>query len=167
MTGVFSRHGELGIVREGPILSETEASKILIKAHAWATYRHQSVRRQAARYPGPDVVLDHIPYPIITEQDVAGIVVAVGSSASSKFKVEDDIFGFSLNYSLQDYVTLNAVVAAARLLSSLAYRGATVFLLCISACAFALYGKDYLASLFPSLISTNQDNLEICLGLGR
>ncbi|KAI1502209.1 GroES-like protein [Biscogniauxia marginata] len=138
--------GVKGVIREGPVPSELEDRKLLIKVHAWAMNPCDAMLQ--------DQPLPFIKYPIILGQDVAGVVEAVGSIAASKFKVGDRVFGFSLNNGFQEHVILDHTVTA-KIPDSIPYRDVTVFPLCISTCSFSLFGKDYLALPLPSLNPTS------------
>lgn len=76
------------------------------------------------------------------------------STATSKFKVGDRVFGFCVNNGFKSYVTLNHALAA-KVPESLSFNDASVFPLCVTTSALALFGKDYLALPFPTLDPTS------------
>ena len=101
-----------------------------------------------------DTSLLFIEYPLVLGQDVAGTVEDVGSTATSKFKVGDRVFGFSINIGSKGYVTLDYGLAA-KTPDSLSFNDASVFPLCVSTSSLALFGKEYLALPFPTLNPTS------------
>ena len=137
--------GVPGVIREDPI-SKLEDQQLLVKVHSWAVNPCDAMLQ--------DTSLPFVKYPIILGQDVAGIVEDVGSTAASKFKVGDRIFGFSINNGFKEYVTLNHTLAA-KIPDSLSFSDASVFPLCITTSSFALFGKDYLALPLPTLNPTS------------
>ena len=137
--------GVPGVIRQDPI-PKLEDEQLLLRVHAWAMNPCDAILQ--------DTSLPFIKYPVTLGQDVAGTVEDVGSTAASKFKVGDRVFGFSINNGFKSYVTLDQGLAA-KIPDSLSFNDASVFPLCVSTSALALFGKDYLALPFPTLNSTS------------
>ncbi|XXH02820.1 hypothetical protein Hte_009207 [Hypoxylon texense] len=131
-----------GVIRESPAPAQLEDRQVLIKVRSWALNPADAILQ--------DQSLPFVTYPIILGQDVAGIVEAVGSTAASKFKAGDRVFGFSVNHGFQDYVTVDHTLTA-KIPESISFSEACVFPLCITTASFALFGKEYLGLPFPSL----------------
>jgi hypothetical protein len=91
-------------------------------------------------------------YPVILGCDVAGTVAAVapGSTAATRFRAGDRVFGFSANNGFQDYVTLEDKLAA-KIPEGMAYRDAVVLGLCTATSAMFLFGEHYLHLDYPKL----------------
>ncbi|KAJ4366238.1 hypothetical protein N0V83_007874 [Neocucurbitaria cava] len=136
--------GVPGVVRDNSLPSNDELGdhKVLVKVHAWAIN------------PCDHMLQDRnmVKYPVILGCDVAGTVEAVvpGSTAASKFRVGDRVFGFSANNGFQDYVALE-VKLMTKIPDDMAYREAVVFGLCSATSAMFLFGKDYLHLDYPKL----------------
>ncbi|KAL2826397.1 chaperonin 10-like protein [Aspergillus cavernicola] len=138
--------GVPGAIRDSPIPTDLEDSKILIKVHAWAVNPCDAILQ--------DKPLPIVTYPVILGQDVAGIVEAVGAAAGSKFKPGDQVFGFSINNGFQDYVLLESSLAA-KIPKTLSFVEAAVFPLAVSTASFALFSNAFLGLSMPSLTPAN------------
>jgi NADPH:quinone reductase-like Zn-dependent oxidoreductase len=133
-----------GVIRDNslPTSDELGDHKVLVKVHAWAI--------NPCDYMLQDRNMVH--YPVILGCDIAGTVetVAPGSTAASKFRVGDRVFGFNANNGFQDYVALEDRLMA-KIPGDMAYRDAVVFGLCSATSSMFLFGKDYLRLEFPKL----------------
>lgn len=138
--------GVPGVIRESPIPSKLEDRQVLIRVHSWAMNPCDAFLQ--------DQSLPFIKYPVVLGQDVAGVVENVGSTAASKFKVGDRVFGFTINNGFQDYVTLDHTLTA-KIPGTLSFTDVSVFPLCISTCAFSLFDKDFLGLPLPPLNPTS------------
>ncbi|KAI2619742.1 GroES-like protein [Hypomontagnella submonticulosa] len=138
--------GVPGVIRESPIPSQVEDSKLLVKVHAWAINPCDAMLQ--------DQDIPFFTYPLILGQDVAGIVEAVGTTAASKFKVGDRVFGFTINNGFQDYVLIDHALTA-KIPDRLSFAEASVFPLCVTTASVSLFAKDFLGLPPPTLNSTS------------
>lgn len=106
---------------------------------------------RAVQSSGPDF-LDWVKYPIVLSSDIAGEVVEVGSSAISRFKPGDRVFGHALNFAersahggAQEYVLL-CENRAGHIPDSMAYAQAAVLPLGASTAGHARASFTYSAS---------------------
>lgn len=143
--------GVPGVIREQPLPTSEELGdrKVLVKVQAWAMNPCDGILQ--------NVALPFVKYPVILGQDVAGTVEAVapGSSAASKFKVGDRVFGFTANYGFQDYVPLDYTLMA-KIPENMQYRDTVIFGLTITTSSFSLFGKDYLHLAYPKSSAPRQ-----------
>lgn len=140
------KSGAPGVVRDSPSPPSDELGdkKVLIKVHAWAI--------NPCDYMLQDRDMEPSYYPTILGCDVAGTVQSVvpGSTAASKFRVGDRVFGFTANNGFQDYVALEDKLMA-KIPDGMAYREPVVLGLCAATSAMFLFGEDYLGLDYPKL----------------
>ena len=139
-----------GIIRESPIPSSVADDELLVKVHAWAMNLADHILQ--------DTSLPFIKYPLVLGEDIAGTVAVVGSTAASKFKVGDRILAFTMGTqkpergAFQDYVVVYQMLSC-KIPDSVSFIDASVFPLCISTAAHALFAKDFLGMPFPKVES--------------
>ncbi len=149
--------GVPGVIRESSLPTNDELGdrKVLVKVHAWAIN------------PCDYMLQDRnmVKYPVILGCDVAGTVEAVapGSTAASRFRVGDRVFGFTANSGFQDYVALEDKLMT-KIPRDLAYREAVVFGLCSATSAMFLFGKDYLSLDYPKLGAPKKEKFVLVWG---
>ena len=97
-----------------------------------------------------------IKYPTILGCDVAGEVVEVGASASSRFRVGDRVLGSARSVAkgpaegaFQDYVVLQANLSS-RIPSNMTFEQASVFPLALTTAASGLFERDWLGLDYPT-----------------
>ncbi|KAJ0419817.1 chaperonin 10-like protein [Aspergillus carlsbadensis] len=136
--------GVQGTIRSSPI-PELQPHQVLVKVYAWALNPCDAFLQ--------DNSLPFVSYPVILGQDIAGTVIAVGSTASTKFTAGDRIFGFTCNNGFSENAVLDSGFSAL-IPETLSYAQAAVFPLTVTTASLGLFAKKYLALPFPSLNPT-------------
>ncbi|RKU46322.1 hypothetical protein DL546_008209 [Coniochaeta pulveracea] len=129
-------------VKEAPY-PEPKETEIVIENHAVALNPCDFAFEMFGPALFPDLVI-----PAIVGEDVAGEVVAVGSSVT-RFKAGDRVTAHASS-AFQKYVNVNDHMAAA-IPDSLSYEQASVLPLTFTTALIGLFHKDYLALQHPSL----------------
>lgn len=131
-------------IKDKPVPTNEELGdhKVLVKVHTWAINPCDYMLQDR----------DMVTYPLILGCDVAGTVeaVAAGSSAASKFRVGDRVFGFTANNGFQDYVALEEKLMA-QIPGHMTFSEASVFGLASATSALYLFGAEYLNLDYPKL----------------
>lgn len=132
-----------------PIWDLTSPNEILIRAHAVAI---NPVDKMLQYNPA------FIPmtYPAVLGQDVAGEVVAVGDTASSRFKVGDRVIGHCLGIvtkrpqdgAFQEHVVLESKLVS-KIPDGISYERAVVIPLGLSTAAAGLYQEGFMGLRLP------------------
>ena len=137
-----------GTIRESPIPSSVADDDLLVKVHAWALNPADHILQNTS--------LPFIKYPLVLGEDIAGTVTAIGSTVASKFKIGDRVLAFAVGTqkpergAFQDYVVVDHMIAC-KIPDSMSFIDASVFPLCISTAAHALFAKEFLGMPFPKL----------------
>lgn len=149
-------------IRETPYPATLSSTQLLLKPPAWAI-NPADYMLQTTEFP-------FVKYLVILGEDIAGIVVAVGAEASSRFKPNDRILAFTSGATkehsmggFQEYVIVEAGFAS-HIPEWMSFAEGSVLPLGIVTATAALFGEEYLAISLPSLEPVNSGSSVLIWG---
>lgn len=145
--------GTLLALRQTPYPTALAPGQLLIKVYAWAINPCDQLLQ--------DTSLPFVKYPVILGEDIAGTIVSIGANISA-YKLNDRILAFAQGATkgasmsgFQEYVVVDAALTSA-IPDWMSFPEASVFPLCFTTAAHALFNKEFLALPHPKLAAVRE-----------
>ena len=146
-------------IRPPPYPTILSPTQILLRVHAWAITPADHMTQDTA-------AVSFITYPLILGENIAGVVVSIGSAAAARFKPNDRVLSMTSGVTnpemggFQDYVMTEAK-GACHIPDFMSFAEASVFPLGVTTSSHGLFSKDFLGLPIPKFgpVSTGKSVL--------
>ena len=136
-------------IRPTPYPTALAPTQILLRVHAWAINPADHMIQDTA-------AVSFVTYPVILGEDIAGVVVSVGSAAAARFKPNDRVLAMTTGVTnpemggFQDYVITEPKLAC-HIPDFMSFAEASVFPLGVTTPSHGLFSKDFLGLSTPKI----------------